>query len=364
MTKTTKPIIFAVGPVTVHPDILEIGSEEVPYFITDEFYNLMRENETLLKKYFHAPKDSKVAILTSSGSAAMDATVVSLLTKDDHVLIVNGGTFGQRFIEICEAYNIRYTELKLNYGEALKAAHLEKYATNGFTGLLINMHETSTGLLYDMGLIRDFVKKHNLLLIIDAISAFVSDEIDMEYVNADAIITGAQKGLALPPGISIVALSPRAINIINRNNAPAYYLNLQKYIRDGMRGAMPFTPAVTLMRQLNLRLNNFKNGNFKKEQEKIKRDALRFRERIKKYPFAVFSENPSYCLTPLRVKKEGLTGEDVINYLRENHNIILAASIGDLKEVMFRVGHIGDLKESDYAALFAAFDDMVAKNII
>lgn len=364
MLKNDKLINFAVGPVQVHPDILALGAEDVPYFVTEDFYNLMLENEALLKEFLNAPSEGRVAVLTSSGSGAMDASIVSLLTKDDHALIINGGTFGQRFVEICTTYGIRFTEIKLNYGEALKEHHLAAFATNNFTSLLINMHETSTGVLYDMNLVSSFVKKHNLLFIIDAISAFVSDEVNMKELAADLIITGSQKGLALPPGLSIVALSKKAIEIIKNNTVPAYYLNLQKYLRDGMRGVMPFTPAVSLLRQLNLRLNNFKNGNFLKEQQKIKIDALKFRERIKKYPFDMFSESPAYCLTPLRVKKEGLSGNDIITYLRDNYNIILAASIGDLKEVMFRVGHIGYLKNSDYEALFSAFDDMLAKKII
>lgn len=362
--KNKKQINFAVGPVHVPSEILNVGREDVPYFITPEFHALMQENEALLLKYLNAPQNSKVALITSSGSGAMDASVVSLFNKNDYVLIVNGGTFGERFRQICEVYNIRYENLKLAPGEQLKQSHLMQYEKNDFTAMLVNIHETSTGLLYDMELIKGFVQKHNLLLVVDAISAFVSDEVDMIKQNIDVLITSSQKGLALPPGISAVALNPRAIEIITNNAVPSYYFNLQKYITEGMRRYMPFTPAVTTMRQLNLRLRNFKNGNFMKEQTQIKNDALMFREKIKNYPFAIFSENPAYCLTPLKVLKKDVSGEDVINILRENYNIVLAASIGDLKEVMFRVGHIGALSQKDYKALFSAFDDMVAKRLI
>lgn len=115
-------INFTVGPVQSSDAVRAIGAEQVPYFRTSEFSDVMFENERLIKKFAKASDDSKVVFLTSSGSGAMETAIMNTLTPNDKALVVNGGSFGHRFVELLELHHIPYTEIKLEHGKALKAA--------------------------------------------------------------------------------------------------------------------------------------------------------------------------------------------------------------------------------------------------
>ena len=208
-------INFTVGPVQSSDAVRAIGAEQVPYFRTSEFSDVMFENEKLIKKFAKASDDSKVVFLTSSGSGAMETAIMNNLTPTDKALVVNGGSFGHRFVELLELHHIPYTEIKLEHGKALKAEHLAPYEGQGYTAFLVNKHETSTGVHYDMNLISDFCKRNQLFLIVDCISTFLADPFDMKELGADIMITGSQKALACPPGISVMVLSADAIERVN-----------------------------------------------------------------------------------------------------------------------------------------------------
>lgn len=158
-------INFTVGPVQSSETILAIGAEQVPYFRTSEFSNLMLENELLIKKFAKTSEDSRVVFITGSGSAGMETAIMNSLSKKDKALVINGGSFGERFVELLQLHEIPYTEIKLSPGKALKAEYLANYENKGYTTLLINKHETSTGVHYDMDLVSDFCKRNSLFLI-------------------------------------------------------------------------------------------------------------------------------------------------------------------------------------------------------
>ena len=173
---------FTVGPVQSADCVKRIGAEDVPYFRTKEFSNVMFENEMLVKKFANAPDDSRVAFITGSGTASMEAVVMNCFTADDLVMVVNGGSFGQRFVDLCVIHEIPYIEIKLAYGSVFSRDVLEQHYRNGVTGFLINMHETSTGVLYDMNMVGEFCREKQLFLAVDAISAFLADKFDMTSV--------------------------------------------------------------------------------------------------------------------------------------------------------------------------------------
>ena len=112
-------INFTVGPVQSSDAVRAIGAEQVPYFRTAEFSKTMLENERLIKKFAHASDESKVAFMTCSGSGGMETAIMNCLTKDDKALVINGGSFGERFVELLTLHEIPFTEIKLEHGKAL-----------------------------------------------------------------------------------------------------------------------------------------------------------------------------------------------------------------------------------------------------
>lgn len=356
-------INFTVGPVMSNKNVREIGSMQVPYFRTSEFSQLMLENEELMKKLLNAPKDSRCVFITGSGTASMEAVVMNVFTKEDKVLIINGGGFGERFVELCKLHEIPFESINLEINKDITKDVLDQYKNKGFTSFLVNIHETSTGVRYNLDLISEFCNENNLFLVVDAISSFLADEIDMDEKNIDVIITGSQKALACPPGVSIIVFSRKAIERIENNNSKSLYLDLKNALKNGERGQTPFTPAVGILIQINSRLKEiFNNGGVESEIKKIENIAQNFREQIKDLPFEITSQSLSNAVTPLHPTTA--SAEDIFNILKDEYDIWICPNGGDLKDSLFRVGHIGDLKIEDNNKLIEAFKDMKRRKLI
>lgn len=356
-------INFTVGPVQSDECVRAIGNENVPYFRTNEFSEKMLENEKLMLEFADASEGSKAVFITGSGTASMEAAIMNTLTTADKALVVNGGSFGKRFVELLSLHEIPFTEIKLETGKELKKEMLEQYENSGYTTFLINVHETSTGVHYNMDLVSDFCKKNNLLLIVDAISSFLADEFSMARYGVDVMITGSQKALACPPGISIIVLSTRAIERVNTNNPKCMYLDLKDALKNQQRGQTPFTPAVGTLLQINARLNEIKkNGGVSSETERISGLATYFREKIKNLPFEIVPEAMSNAVTALHPTTA--SAYDIFTILKDEYGIWVCPNGGDMKDSIFRVGHIGCLCKDDYDKLLDAFFDLMKRGIM
>lgn len=222
---------FTVGPVMSSDVVRSIGAEQVPYFRTPEFSKVMFENEALIKKFAKASDDSRVVFITGSGTASMEAAVVNCFNESDKLLVVNGGSFGHRFVELCEIHDIPFTEINPEMGCDITKEMLDCHDGQGYTGFLVNIHETSTGVHYNLELISEFCKKNNIFLVVDAISSFLADEINMKDAGIDVMITGSQKALACPPGVSVIVLSADAVKRVESRNVKCMYLNIKSALR-------------------------------------------------------------------------------------------------------------------------------------
>lgn len=354
---------FTVGPVMSCEEVRTIGAEQVPYFRTPEFSKIMFENENLMKKFAKADENARVVFLTGSGTAAMEAAIINVFDTKDKVLIVNGGSFGQRFVKICQIHQIPYTEIKLEIGKKLTQEMLDQYDGKDYTGFLVNIHETSTGVHYDPVMISEFCKKNNMFLLVDAISSFLADEFDMEKLGVDLMLTGSQKALACPPGISVIVLSEHAVQRVYEKTPQCLYLDLKEALKNGERGQTPFTPAVGILRQIHARLLEIeKAGGVEAETAKIASLAADFREKIKDMPFEIPSESMSNAVTPLHPLN--VSAYKIFETLKDEYHIWVCPNGGDLAEKIFRVGHIGALTTDDNTSLVEALKDMQNRGLL
>lgn len=349
--------LFTVGPVMMYPETLERSGMQLPYFRTDEFSRMMLDSERVLKRLLDADDDYKVAFLTTSGTGAMEAAVSCILTQSDRALVINGGGFGRRFTEICGVHGIPYDQIVLGMDEALTREHLEAFDGKGYTALLVNLDETSTGQLYDLPMLSEFCRSNGMYLIVDAISAFLADEISMSRYGIDALIVSSQKALALEPGISLVILSPRAYrDRVSSVRSPTYYLDLKHHITDQERGQTPFTPAVGTLICLNDMLHTIDDMGIDEKIRRTKELAEYFRGHVRDIGLRMPSYPLSNAVTPILFDGNAT---DVYDRLRSEYDITVTPSGGDLKPRMLRVGHIGNLKTSDYDALISALKEVL-----
>lgn len=356
-------INFTVGPVQAGQEVLELGSQQVPYFRTPEFSRVMLENEERILKFAQAPQGARAVFLTGSGTAAMEAAVMNVLTRQDKVLLVNGGGFGQRFHELCRIHEIPFEQITLALGKALTAEDLASYENQGFTAFLVNIHETSTGVHYDGELIAEFCRRNGLLLVVDAISSFLADPCPMEDWGVDVMITGSQKALACPPGISVLMLSPAAQERIENNQVRSMYFDLKDALKNGQRGQTPFTPAVGTLLQIHARLEALEQaGGLEKELSRVAALAEDFRSRLKNLPLDICSESLSNAVTPLMTRN--CSAYEIFTLLKDEYGIWVCPNGGATQDQIFRVGHIGALTTEDNGRLIHALEDLQKRGLL
>ena len=356
-------INFTVGPVMCSDEVCAVGGEQVPYFRTPEFSAIMLENEQLMLKFAKAPAGSKAAFMTNLSTGSMEAVVMNCFESNDKVLVIDGGSFGHRFVELCEIHGIPYEALKLNHGQKLTKEHLYRYNQKGFTGLLVNIDETSTGVLYDSEMIGEFCRSNKMFYVCDCVSAFLADPFDMAHCGADVMITGSQKVLACPPGVSIIILAPGAVEMVNSRKVKSMYFNLADVLKNMERGQTPFTPAVGILRQINVRLKEIeKSGGADAEIARVAAQAKDFRTMIKELPFEFVSESPANGVTPIHPLSAD--AYEVFTTLKDEYGIWVCPNGGDMKSTVFRVGHIGHLTHEDNKTLIDALKDMQKRGLL
>lgn len=332
--------LFTVGPVNMFERTLKIGAEQVPYFRNDAFSKIVLEINQMTKELLNAPKDSEVVLLTTSGTGAMEASVANLCGKNNRALVINGGTFGERFIKLCKVYQVDFEELVVPFDKDLDAEMLSAYLNSNIDTVFVNICETSVGKLYSKQVLGDFVRRTGALLVVDAVSSFLADELDMAKLGADVVFTGSQKALALDAGLSLYAFTAKAQERMREVNYKGIYLNIIDYVADSHRGQTPFTPAVGTIIQLYDRMKGIMENGKESEIIRCKSFANYFRANIYNLPFELPKFCLSNCCTPLICKNND--AQNLKNFLVEKYDLHITPSGGNNANRLTRIGHLGN----------------------
>ena len=337
---------FIVGPVEMYPSTKKVLEKGYTYFRTETYGNMVKECLSKVADMMGA-NNSTTIYLASSGTGAMDAVVDNCMGVNDRALVINGGSFGHRFCELLEWYKVPYDSIDLEWNEVVEPKDLEPYNNKGYTALFLNLDETSSGKLYDIRLVSDFCKRNNMYLIVDAISAFLADDYDMERDNIDVTIISSQKGLCLSPGMSILSFSNRMVDKIKSNSRPdSYYFDFKSYFNNIDRGQTPFTAPVSIMYELKDILGLIENFGGKDAWIKgVNEKAEYFRAKAKKIGLNIPDYPKSNTLTPIYF--EDISANEVVKELREKYELFVNPCGGKLADRLLRVAHIGNITIED-----------------
>lgn len=353
--------LFTIGPVQMYKRTLEIKKNQVPYFRTQDFSNLMLDIDKKFRECIKTDKSSKIVHLTASGSAALEATVINCFSKNDKILVVNGGSFGARFSKICDIYDIPHTDIVLEFGEILDEEKLKPFENKGYTGFLVNLHETSTGQLYNISLISDFCKKNHITLVVDAITTFLADNYNMDEMGIDVTIVSSQKGLAISPGMAWVIINKKTIEErVIKINSKSMYFDFKDYLNNIERGQTPFTPAIGIEYELDDMLTYLTENNVESRVDEVANRALYFRELLKGTDFSIPSFPISNAITPVILPEN--KAKDLFNWLWDNYEYHINPCGGKNAERMIRISHVGDLQNEDYDNLLKAMKNFFKEN--
>ena len=354
--------LFTIGPVEMFPSTLDVRSKQVPYFRNGEFSSVVKAASAGLQELAGAGQGTRTIMLTCSGTGAMEAVVLNCLGRDDKALVIDGGSFGHRFRKLLNLHKIKHEALELSWDEELTSAHLDLFANKGFTALLVNLDETSTGQLYNLDLLSSFCRQNHMKLIVDSISAFLSDPIDFDKAGIDALIVSSQKALSLAPGLSCVILSERVVSAILEKPSceacPCMYFDFADYLSNGLRGQTPFTPAVGVVYELRQRVESLiAAGGTSVEIERVKSIAEDFRSRLTSLPISIPSFPLSNALTPIIFDNADATA--VLSKLEEQFGYVLNPCGGERTRTMARVAHVGNHSIDDNICLIDALSKLI-----
>lgn len=348
--------LFTAGPVEMYPETLRVASKQIPYFRTKEFSACMLGIDQKLKKLIYAQPEDQSIYLAATGTAAMEASVMNCFNQKDKLLIISGGTFGERFVKICEIHNIPFDVLKLEFGEVLTENKLEIFRKKKYTGMLVNIHETTTGQLYPVQLLSEFCIEKNMYFVVDAVSSIFADEFHMTKYKIDVTIFSSQKALALSPGLAVVVLSERIYQErVKENKIASLYFDFNEYILNMKRGQTPFTPTIGILVELENQLQRIEKLGIDEVINQTKILALYFRKQAIEGGFKIPSYPLSNAITPLLVENNAYT---IFEELLEKNHIYVNPCGGAQRNTMLRIGHMGNLKKKDYDNLLQAIKEI------
>lgn len=336
-----------VFPGNIDKSIMNIGSQPFIYMRTDAFSEINKESERLLLDLIHCT-GGKTIIYTGSGTGAMSAVVENYCTTKKKAFVIDGGSFGHRWFQLCEYYGVPVVDYVVPFARDIDYADLEKLVAKEQPDVfLCQHHETSTGQLFNLNEISRICQKYNVSLVVDAISSFLAEELSMDYLGIDICITSTQKGLNIPPGLSILFFSKGMNNY--QFNHKGYYWDFKENLNNLKRGQTPFSPATILFLQLHARLKQLQSeGGEQKNINDVRHRALYFRGLCQKYGWNVPAETPSMAVTGFQTSDT--SDRKVFKELMEKYDTyIMPGSIPGF----YRVSHMGLQTDSELEELAA-----------
>ena len=286
-------------PGDLAPEIAAIGSEPIPYMRTQEFSDIVLESERILLKLIHCT-GGRTIIYTGSGTGAMSAIVENYVSTFSKAFVIDGGSFGHRWASLCEYYDVPFVHFQVPFCKDIDYEALEARVAEEKPGVLLCQHdETSSGVLFDVKRIGAICKAHGVSLVLDVISSFLAEPFSMDEVGADICVTSTQKGLNVPPGLSVLFFSKRLAGYKFAHRG--YYWDFDDNFSNLKRGQTPFSPATIIFLQLHARLKQLEaQGGESQNIAEVHHRAEVFRNECRKYGWEMPAESPSFAITAIQ----------------------------------------------------------------
>ncbi len=336
-------MLLTPGPTAVPEFVRTAMSGETLHHRTPEFENIFKNTRELLLEILQMPE---AVMLASSGTGAMEACVTNLTHKK--ALTINSGKFGERFGKIAQAHNIAFSELKYEWNTPASVEDVIKTISSDseIDALFIQICESAGGLRHPVEEIAKAVKNinKNIMVVADGITAVGVEKIDT--TNIDALITGSQKALMLPPGLAMIGLSNEAVAKIELKSS-GYYFNLATEIKKQRENTTAWTAATTLIIGLGAILEKLKVDGFDSLYNKTAQRAKATREALVAIGLDIYPATPADAMTTIYTEKSN----EIRKILKEQFDLNIAGGQDHLKGKIFRINHMGLV--ADYEAVWA-----------
>lgn len=247
---------MTAGPTPLPPRVQSVMAEPVLYHRAPAFTAVLKRVLERLSQVFQT--NNEVLIFASSGSGAMESAVANLVRPGQPILACAAGKFGERWIELGDAYGAEVVRYEPGWGMRLDPQAIGQLLqeNTAIEVVFATLSETSTGIVNDVKAIAEIVNKHNAMLVVDAVSGLGAAELRQDEWGVDVVVAGSQKALMAPPGLGFVSVSQRALDYAAERPGGRYYFDWQKTYKAQRKDSPSnaFTPAVTLIQALDVAL--------------------------------------------------------------------------------------------------------------
>jgi len=357
MEPPVKKYLFTPGPVPVPPEVLLEMARPIIHHRTPEFSAILDSARARTQPLFGTRQE--VILLASSGTGAMEAAVTNLLQPGEEGIFVNGGKFGERWGKLIQAYGATPREVKVEWGRAVRPEQIAEAlrAHPDARAVFVQASETSTCAVHPVAEIAELTRRRDTMLVVDGITAVGVFEQKMDEWGIDALVTGSQKALMLPPGLGLIALSERALERARVNRTPRYYFDLMRELkaqRDEHTTA--YTPAVSLIFGLSKSLELIHNETLPRVFARHELMAQATRAAGAALGLRLLApDNPAPSVTGL-LTPEGLDGGKLVRMMRDEFGVAVQGGQDHMKGKLVRIGHMGYLGPFDMLVAVSALE--------
>ena len=337
-----KKYLLAPGPTAVPHEALLAMAAPMIHHRTPQFSEIFRQAAEGSRKMFGT--EQPVMLLSSSGTGAMEAAITNTLNAGDKVLVVNGGKFGERWMEIARTYGLEVVEIPVEWGCAVTQQQVADAlkANSGARAVIMQHSETSTTAIHPVEQIAELTRNTDVLLIVDGITSVGVVDCPMDATGIDVLVTGSQKAMMLPPGLALIALSEKAWAASKNGKLPRYYFDLAKERKNLADNTTAYTPAVTLIIGLKAVYDLVESeGGWPAVYRRHQILAEATRRGVEAIGLKLLAPTaPSPATTGVWVP-EGVDGGKLTKHLRDVMGVTVAGGQGKLKGKIIRLAHIG-----------------------
>ena len=356
-----KPRLFTPGPTPLLPEAQAALSLPALHHRTKAFQGVLDRVRDTLRYFFGTANE--VIFFASSGTGAMEASIANFFSPGDRVLVGTAGKFGERWLELGEAYGLQVEKVESPYGKAISLEQIKVTLQqhSDIRGVFFQATESSTGVRNDTEGIARLAReiRPDALVVVDAITGLGTTHLDIDEWQLDVVIGGSQKALMVPPGLSFVSVSERAWERAKTARLPRYYFDLQKERAAALKHDTAFTPATSLLVGLAEALDRI----HRLGRESLIRNAQVLadctRSGVQALGMSVFAEEPSDALTAVSVPP-GVSSDDIERLMKEEFGAVVANGQGSMKGKIFRIAHLGYYDFTDMVGVLAALEVVLA----
>ena len=298
--------------------------------------------------------------MASSGTGALESAVSNLLSPGDTALVASSGVFGDRFANISEVYGIKVVLIREPDGRIVPPPKIEDALKKNpaIKAVFATHTETSTGVVNDIAAIGKMIARTPAILVVDAVSGLLGQELRTDDWKVDVVCTGSQKGLMTAPGLAMVSVSSKAWPLVETSKSPRSYFDWRKMKKSVTEKQTPFTPPVTILVAQAEALRLIKQEGIDHVLERHAWLAQATREAVNAMGLKLFAEVPCNVLTSI-VVPEGIDGKAIVKRMREEYGVSIAGGQGDLVGKIIRLAHMGYMDRFDVIVGISALEMML-----